>query len=180
MLLRPPLNKMNHFNPNMPFLPKFNVGDSRIIALKHSASQAKRKDGQYNGEPTVQYLYQITETMSGTEYTWGASENAHVILVANNAEAGDKITIAKVSDKQFVYTRNGQVLMRPQQAVTVPQQAQQSQPQPTDTATATYKLLSEVNSKLDKLLLRIPAPSITTQQKVEVQTGEINPDEIPF
>jgi len=165
--------------PYMPFLPKFNVGDIRIITLKHSASQAKRKDGQYNGEPTVQYLYQITETMSGTEYTWGASENAHIILVANNAEAGDQITISKVSDKQFVYTCNGQVLMRPQQAVTVPQQAQ-PQTQQTDTATATYKLLSEVNSKLDKLLLRIPAPAITTKQKVEVQTGEINPDEIPF
>jgi len=88
---------------------KFNVGNTHDVEF-HKFNKGKKIEGEYQGQPTVQYLYGVR--VNGEETSWYTTPNTNQILQDNNLQVGDVITVARVAEKQYVFTRNGKILMK--------------------------------------------------------------------
>jgi len=88
---------------------KFQVGDTHDVEF-HKYNTGKKIEGEYQGQPTVQYLYGVR--VNGEETSWYTTPNTNQILQENNLQVGDIITVARVAEKQYVFTRNGKILMK--------------------------------------------------------------------
>jgi len=86
----------------------FQVGDTKEVKF-HKYNQGKHYPPKEEGW-SDSYLYGVE--VNGVEYSWFASANTNQILQDNNLQVGDVVTVARVAEKQYVYTRNGQILMK--------------------------------------------------------------------
>lgn len=87
---------------------KFNVGDVKNVEF-HKFNTGLHKPSTKQGY-SDQYMYQVK--VNGEEITWYASMTANAVLQDNLLQVGDVVQMARVAEMQYVYTRNGIILMK--------------------------------------------------------------------
>jgi len=152
---------------------KFSVGDTKEVEF-HKYNTGILKEGEYDGKPTTQFMYGVR--VNGEEVTWYATVNANQILQDNNLKVGDTIVMTRAAEKQYVYMRNGQVLMKTG-ATPQPTQAPQSN-------STLEKDISMLKTQMATVYGKLGMPMFSTEEiKGPLQAGDedyIDASQIPF
>lgn len=82
---------------------KFNIGDTKQVTMKYDTG--KQVDGKFG--PQVMFGVEV----DGQDDYWYVSPFVSGLFESNGVKAGDILTVTRSGQKQYVYMKDGQVLM---------------------------------------------------------------------
>lgn len=134
---------------------KFNIGDTKQVTMKYDTG--KHVDGKFG----PQVMFGVT--VDGQDDYWYVSPFVNGLFESNEVKAGDTLTVTRSGQKQYVYMKDGQVLM------TKPGFSPKPQPQSSDLEQRVKRLETEVAFIKGKL-------GATTPENVSKEQIEANND----
>lgn len=139
---------------------KFNIGDTKQVTMKYDTG--KQVDGKFG--PQVMFGVEV----DGQDDYWYVSPFVSGLFESNGVKAGDILTVTRSGQKQYVYMKDGQVLM------TKPGFSPKPQPQSSELEQRVKRLETEVAFIKGKLVgMESKNPSYPEEPPPPEHTGPV-------